>query len=242
VLKFMATISCRETALMNPAHEMAAETKTETPGAVPGFDHELDEHPALEDFQRLLAIDSQAERAPESQAKRRVSLDRYLVAICIGVAGTLAWQSYGEATKQTAATTAPELGWSPEGKLASWVQQIGWTKPPAGLENAAFWRSASETPQPAPVAQLVREIIASKTAVLDEAAQRQQIALSLAALRQTVEQIAAGQDKMAREINQLAADVEMLSKIPARPPQPPVAPARKPMPTPLPPSSRAPPH
>lgn len=203
---------------MNPAHEMAAETETASPGAVAGFDHELDEHPALKDFQRLLAIDSQAKRAPESQAKRRVSFDRYLVAICIGVAGTLAWQSYGEATKQTTATTAPELGWSPEAKLASWVQQLAWTKP--------------ETPQSAPVA----------TAVLDDAAQRQQIALSLAALRQTVEQIAAGQDQMAREINKLAADVEMLSKIPAHPPQPPVAPARKPMPTPLPPSSRAPPH
>ena len=119
---------------------MAAETETESPGAVPGFDHELAEHPALEDFQRLLAKDSRAKRAPESQAKKRVSFDRYLVAICIGVAGTLAWQSYSEATKQTTATTAPELGWSPEAKLASWVQQLGWTQP--------------ETPQPAPVSQL----------------------------------------------------------------------------------------
>ena len=164
--------------------------------------------------------------------KGQLPLDRYLVAICIGVAGTLTWQSYGEATKQTTATTAPVLSWSPEAKLASWVQQLAWTKPPAGLENAATWRWAPETPQPAPVT----------TAVLDDAAQPQQIALSLAALRQTVEQIAAGQDKMAREINELAADVEMLSKIPAHPPKPPVAPARKPMPTPLPPSSRAPPH
>ena len=51
---------------------------------------------------------------------------RYLVAICIGIAGTLAWQSYGEATKQIIATTAPELGWSPEAKqmIASWVQQL----------------------------------------------------------------------------------------------------------------------
>jgi hypothetical protein len=227
---------------MNPAHEMAAETETESSGAVPSFDHELDEHPALEDFQSLVAKNSQAKRAPESQAKGRVSFDRYLVAICIGVTGTLAWQSYGEATKQTTSTTAPELDWSPEAKLASWVQQLGWTKPPAGLENAAVWASAPETPQPAPVAQLVTETVASKTAVLDDVAQRQQIALSLAALRQTVEQIAAGQDKMAREIIKLAADVEMLSKIPAHPTQPPVAPARKPMPKPLPPSSRAPPH
>jgi len=220
---------------MDPAHEMAAETETRSPGAVPGFDHELDEHPALEDFQRLLATDSQTKSAPESQAKRRVSFGRYLVAICIGVAGTLAWQSYSEATKQTTATTTPRLGWSPEAKLASWVQQLEWTKPPATLEYAAVWSSLPETPQ-------LADPVASKTAALDDAAQRQQIALSLAALRQTVQQIAAGQDKTAREINKLAADVEMLSKVPAHPPQPPIAPARKPMPTPLTPLSRAPPH
>jgi hypothetical protein len=39
---------------------------------------------------------------------------RYVVAIGIGVAATLAWQSYGEATKQTIAMRAPQLGWSPE--------------------------------------------------------------------------------------------------------------------------------
>jgi hypothetical protein len=43
---------------------------------------------------------------------------RYLVAICIGVAATLAWQSYGEAAKQIIATRAPEMGWSPDSKSA----------------------------------------------------------------------------------------------------------------------------
>jgi hypothetical protein len=211
---------------MKAAHEMAAETETESSGAMPGFDHELDGHLALEDFQRVLT-----NRAPESQIKRRVSFVRYLAAICIGIVGTLAWQSYGEATKQTPAT---ELGWSPESNLARWVQQLGWTKQPAGLVNAAVWLSAPETSQPPPVAQVITE-------TLDDAAQRQLIAVSLATLRQAVEQIAAGQDKMASEINRLAADVEMLSKIPAHPPQPRVASARKPMPTPLPPSPRPPP-
>jgi len=168
---------------MNPAHEMAAETETGSPGAAPSFDHKLDEHPAREDYQRLLATDSQAKSAPERQAERRVLFGGYLVAICIGVAGTLAWLSYGEATKQTTATTTPELGWSPEAKLASWVQQLEWTKPPATLEYAAVWSSSPETPQ-------LADTVASKAA-------------SLAALRQTVEQIAAGQDKPAREINKL---------------------------------------
>jgi hypothetical protein len=213
---------------MKAAHEMAAETETESSGAMPGFDHELDRHLALEDFQGVLT-----NRAPESQTKRRVSFVRYLAAICIGIVGTLAWQSYGEATKQIPATTVSELGWSPESNLARWVQQLGWTKQPAGLVNATVWLSAAETSQPPPVAQVITE-------TLDDAAQRQLIAVSLATLRQAVEQIAAGQDKMASEINRLAADVEMLSKIPAHPPQPRVASARKPVLTAPPPSPRPP--
>src|SRR6266480_7169676 len=78
---------------------------------------------------------------------------RFLVAICLGVAGTLAWQSYGQATKQIIATRAPELGWSPEAKqmIASWVGQLGWTKSPTSPENAAARLSVPETAQVATV-------------------------------------------------------------------------------------------
>jgi hypothetical protein len=61
--------------------------------------------------------------------KRRGSrrFTRFLVAICIGVVGTLAWQSYGEAIKQTIAIRAPEFGWSPESKHKwSRVRQKKW--------------------------------------------------------------------------------------------------------------------
>lgn len=169
---------------------------------------------------------------------------RYLIAICIGVAATLAWQSYGEATKQIIAMRAPQLGWSPEvqQKIASWVQQLGWTKPLASPENTAVRPSVPETPQAAPVAQTAPEAVAPNAPAAPslDLQQVQQIALDLAALRQIVKQLAAGQDQMAREITRLqAADLEILAKIPAPPPQPPAAPARKPMPVP-PPSSRTP--
>jgi hypothetical protein len=70
----------------------------------------------------------------------------------------------------------------------------------------------------------------------------QQITRSLAALEQSVEQLAAKQDQMARQIASLqAADLEILNRIPAPPPLPPAAPARKPMQTTKPsPLSRAP--
>jgi hypothetical protein len=198
-----------------------------------------------EDLQRLLEKEGQTKRAPESQTKRRASraFVRYLVAICIGVAGTLAWQSYGAASKQIIATRAPELGWSPEARemIASWVQQLGWTKPLVGPENTAVRPSVLETPQASPV--VAPQTVAPKAPVAPsvDPEQVQQITQTLVALRQTVEQIVAGQDQIAREIKQvLAADTELLSKIPAHPPQSPAAPARKPMPAPPPSSSRAP--
>jgi len=159
---------------------------------------------------------------------------RYMLAICIGVAATLAWQSYGQATKQIIATRAPELGWSPEAKqtIASWVEQLGWTKPPAGAEIATARPSTPEAGQAAPVAQTAPDTVAPKgpiAASLDPQ-HVQQIALDLAALRQTVEQVAAGQTKMAAQIdNLLVTDMEIFLKIPT-PPQPPAASSRKPMP------------
>src|SRR5262249_39136742 len=90
---------------------------------------------------RLLAIENAMERLGSRGF-------RYLVALCIGVAVFLAWQSYGEAAKQIIATSAPELGWSPEAKqmIAGWMQQLGWTKPPVV----------------APVAQAAPETVAPK--------------------------------------------------------------------------------
>jgi hypothetical protein len=181
-------------------------------------------------------------RAIENEMGRLASRGfRYLVAICIGVAAILAWQSYGQAAKQIIATKAPELAWSPQTKqmIASWVQQLGWTKPPA-IEGKA-----------APVTQTAPETVAAKqpTTALDPqqiqqieadiAAVRQAVERHLADVRATVEQLAASQDQMAREIEKLqAANQEILEKIPTPPPKRP-APARKPIPT-APPSSRAP--
>jgi hypothetical protein len=177
------------------------------------LDLEASERKAL--YDRLVAI--------ENEMKRRGSrgFARYLVAILFGVAATLAWQSYGEATKQVIATRAPELGWSPRTKqtIASWMQQLGWTKPPAA----------------APVAQT------APTAPAIDPEKIQQMTQSLAELRQIVEQLAAGQDQMTRVIGRLETAVtELIVKIPEPPPQPPAAPARKPTPTTPPPSSRTP--
>jgi hypothetical protein len=91
---------------------------------------------------RLLAI--------ENQTKKRSSrgFTRYLLAICIGAAATLAWQSYGEAVKQMFAA------------------QLSSTMPPATSENIAVRSSATETDQAASVAQTAPENVTPNAAPL----------------------------------------------------------------------------
>ena len=166
----------------------------------------------------------------ENKMKKRSSrgFTRYLLAVCIGVAATLAWQSYGEAAKQMFAAKAPELGWSPETKqmIANWVEQLGWTKPPATHESTAVRSSATETPQAAPVAQTAPAAVAPSAPVAASIgpAEVHQIAMDLTALRQTVAQITASQDQMARKVDTLqAANQQILAKMPEPPPPPPIA-------------------
>ena len=195
-------------------------------------------------YDRLVAIENEMKR------RRPRGFRRYLVAILIGVAATLAWQSYGDAAKQLIATKAPELGWSPETKqmIASWVQQFGSTKPPAGPESTAV--RPSQPAQVATVAQTVPGAVVPKAPAAPsiDPEQVHHIAVDLAALGQTVDQLAASQDQMVHRIDTLqtsnqeilASNREILERIPAPPPPPPVAvPTHKPT-TRTPPSSRAP--
>ena len=227
-------------ALMHPSP--SAIPADDVDGLLLAISHHLDAEASERKkiYNRLLAIQSEMER-PASRG-----FARYLVAFCIGVAVILAWQSYGEAAKQIIATKAPELGWSPEAKqmIASWVQRLGWTKP-AGPESTAVRLTAPQAVASTPKAsaapssdpQQIRQIEA------DVAAVRQAVERHLAEVRATVEQLAASQDQMAREITKLqAADEEILQKIPAPPPKR-AATARKPTPTaPSRPQAPIPPH
>ena len=189
------------------------------PGFTSRLDLEASERKAIHD--RLVAIENEVKKRGSRGSRR---FRRYLAAVLIGVAVTLAWQSYGESAKQIIATRAPELGWSPQAKqmIATSIQWIGWTKSPTGPE-----KQAPLVAQTAPT-----------TSSLDPA-QVQQMTQNLAAMKQTVEQLAGGQDQMARDIARLEAAVaELIAKIPEPPAQPSAPPARKPMP--VPPSSRAP--
>src|SRR5215831_11503007 len=136
------------------------------PGITSYPDHEASEREANFD----LSIENKMTR------RRSRGFSRYLVAILIGVAATLAWQSYGDVAKQIVATSAPELGSSPEAKqmIAKSIQQLGWTKlPVVESKEAPVAQTAPATPSIDPV-------------------QVQQMIQSVAALRESVQQLAAG--------------------------------------------------
>src|SRR5258706_11745115 len=48
---------------------------------------------------------------PSLQRRSPRALTRFLITFCIGVAATLAWQSYGDAARQIIASSYPQLGW-----------------------------------------------------------------------------------------------------------------------------------
>jgi hypothetical protein len=211
---------------MSPADELATNRHSTRAGA--GLDTRLDEQSRLS-LEDLLRPSTQREAAGDSQSV--VSrIDHLLgqqtserkaeikgrgwrgfvgVAICVGAAATLVWLSSGD--KQM---------------ISSWVQQHGWTKPSAGPETTAVQASVPETQQLVSVAQTAPQHVApTAPATLSiDPEQVHQIGLDLAALRQTVEQLTAGQDQMAREITGLqTSDKEILEKIPAPPPPRPIA-------------------
>src|SRR5262249_18813395 len=185
-------------------------------------------------YDRLLVIENEMTRRAS-----RGGFARYLLAICIGVAATLAWQSYGEIPKQIIAAKAPQLGWSTETKqiIASWVQP--------GPESTAA-RPSLPVAQVATAAQTVPSAVVPKAPAAPsiDPDQVHRIAVDLAALGQTVDQLAANQDQMVHQIDMLqtsnqeilasnqeilASNREILERIPAPPPPPPaVAPTNKP--------------
>lgn len=160
---------------------------------------------------------------------------RYVVAIGIGVAATLAWQSYGEATKQIIAMRAPQLAWSPEVQqmIVAFLDKFGWTKPPAASEST-LGPAAQGASQAASLAQTAPEMVVPKApaAASFEPEQMQVMAKGLITLQQTLDKLAARHDQMAHEITRLlAADQEILDKVSA--PSPQAAAASPPRRTPL---------
>jgi hypothetical protein len=135
----------------------------------------------------VVAIDPANLKIDQPQSERprlgkRVLLAFAVVTFCIGVAATLAWQSRGDAARKAIASAFPQLGW-----LA---------------------------PQAAPVTQNTPDIFVPAASAAPSADQQQLTAtpLDLDAVRQSVDQIAAGQEQMTRSVERIAASQEQMAR------------------------------
>jgi hypothetical protein len=134
--------------------------------------------------------DLKNDRSPNGrQSPRKRALRTFSslpIAFCIGVAATLAWQSYGDTAREMIANAHPQLAWlAPQGEPVT---------------------------QNAPVAVAV----AAPAAPAFDQQQLKAIAIDLEAMRRSIDRIApgivAGQEQMARSIDRIATTQEQLTR------------------------------
>jgi hypothetical protein len=146
------------------------------------------------------------------------ALLRFFVLFFLGVAATLAWQSYGDATRQSVATWAAERGWPTDWLSYGQAQK----------EDAAPRLATSG----APAAQARAEGAPGAAADNSELQQLKTMTLGLAAtvntMRARLEQIAVGQEQSASDVAKLqTAEQEIRQKISGPGPRAATAPASK---------------
>ena len=172
---------------------------------------------------------------------RRTSrrLARFLVAACVGVAATLAWQSYGGTAKQMLANASPRFSrllMSPPAMNPPSDREIAIEQPtPPDVQASEQAASA----QAGAVASTASETVTSTAPTAPARELQHQLETmeqDLAAVRQSVEQLAAGQEQMARDIAKLHAvgQGQDIRRRTALPPPAAAITAHKPVPPPLP--------
>jgi hypothetical protein len=149
---------------------------------------------------------------------------RSLARFSIAVGATLAWQSYGDTAREMLSTQVPSLSWL----------SVSTTTPTPDAEGSAQKPAVSQS---APIAQTAPPAAAATTS---EFTQLEPIAHDLAAMRRSLEQLAAKQEQMAQNIAAMqAAEQDIRKKMmaqtisdqPRKPPKPPAnsSPAQSPV-------------
>ena len=146
---------------------------------------------------------------------------RFLIACGIGVAGTLGWQSYGDAARQTVATWGAEHGWP-----MPWLSngEVANATPPRPERTEAAPAAAVPAIASGPAGGSSSDLQELKTMTFG-------LAATLTTMRQRIEQLAGNQEQTASDIAKLqAAEQEIRHKISAVAPRPAVAAPSKPVP------------
>jgi len=168
-------------------------------------------------------ISSADSKRPSLGKRAARGLARFLIIFWTGVAATLAWQSYGDATREMVASLYPQLGW-----LAPQAQARVETPPDLVAPTA------SATPSP----DLV--VPTAPATPSPDSGQLKTMSLGLAAVQEFAAQLVATQQGMASDIAKLqVGQQDILDKITSTPPPPlAAAPARRPSPAAAQPSSQ----
>ncbi len=169
---------------------------------------------------------------PRSRCRRAAMRGpvRFLLAACIGVVATLAWQSYGAAGRYMIATLVPQLGLSSSPDMTQLPGVAD--EPPAaatqtnGANAAPAQATALAQSAPDPVAPPAPAVTPAAPASAEAMQQIETMAHDITAMRQSMEQLTAAQSEMARTIAALQASQDVRHEQPAPPPR--SAAARKP--------------
>jgi hypothetical protein len=174
-----------------------------------------------------------SQRGWEVQVNAMQTFTGSLIALCIGVAATLGWQSYGDAARETIASSYPQLNWlAPQPASAPPdQQQLNAMSLDAARQSIDRIATGIATSQE----QITRSIdrIAPSVVAIREQMTRSidRIAASQEEIARTVSRLTAGQEQMTREITKLQEISQYtLSKNSEPPAQPATPPARKPVP------------
>jgi hypothetical protein len=188
--------------------------------------------PAVETPVRPTILENDRFQSEQPSLRKRASraLARFLVAFCIGVTATLAWQSYGDAALAMIANSHPQLGWlAPQAETVA--QNAPETPAPVATSFDPQQLKAMSTDLDA-VRQSIDRIAANMTAIQEQMSRSaDRIANSIASnqeqIARIVDQLTAGQEQMTREITKLqAVEQYVLYKNAEPPPRSAPAPAR----------------
>jgi len=176
---------------------------------------------------------------PSLRKRASRALSRFLITICLGVAATLAWQSYGDAAREMMVKSYPQLGWlAPQAKpVAQNAPDMIAVAAPAGPSFERQQLNAMSMDLEA-VRQSIDRIATSIAAGQEQMTRSiDRIATGISTsqhqMTRSVDQITAAQERMTHEITKLqAVEQYVLYKNSEPPPRSDPAPALKHVPRP----------
>jgi hypothetical protein len=154
------------------------------------------------------AVDLKKDRFPNGRSAlgKRVllALVRFLIMFYIGVAATLAWQSYGDAARERIASSYPQLGW-----LAPQAARIA----RSGPDTIGLAAQAAPSPDQQRINAMSLDLDAMRQSI-DRIANN--MATSQEQITRSVDRIAArvaaGQEQLTRSVDQLGVSQEWMTR------------------------------